>query len=201
MDWAEGGGLVLEVATGIGLAACAGLRAFLPLFVVGLAGRFDLVPLSTGYAWLADWPALIVFGVAVVVELAADKFPVLDHLLDLVQLFVKPCAGALLMAVAVGEGSPLTLTVLLILGGGATAEGVHLTKAKLRLVSTATTAGAANPGLSLTEDVGALAGSAVSLAAPLVLVLLIALGVALGWLVIRGRRRDRRSSRGGQSAP
>ena len=31
----------------------------LPLFVVGLAGRFELVPLSESFEWLASWPALV----------------------------------------------------------------------------------------------------------------------------------------------
>lgn len=188
MGWAEGGTLVLHVATGISLAACAGLRAFLPLFVVGLAGRFEWVTLSGPYAWLSDWPALVVFGVAVVVELTADKFPVVDHALDVVQTFVKPCAGALLTASVVADWSPLYLTVALIIAGGLTAGVVHLTKAKLRLVSTATTAGTANPALSLTEDAGALAGTAVSLTAPLLLLVLAAVGLTLSWLVLRRRR-------------
>ena len=80
--WGEAGGILLQVAMGVSLAACAGLRAFLPLLVVGAFGRLGFVPLTGAFEWLSSWPALAVFGVAVVVELAADKFPVVDHLLD-----------------------------------------------------------------------------------------------------------------------
>ena len=188
MSWADGGVLALHVATGIGLAACAGLRAFLPLLVVALAGRMELVTLSGAYEWLESWPAIAVFSAAVIAELLADKFPVVDNVLDAVQLFVKPLAGAFLMATVVVDWSPLYLTVVWIILGGAAAGAVHVAKAKLRLVSTVTTAGLGNPALSVTEDIGALAGSAVALAAPILVVLLVFVGLTLTWLVLRSQR-------------
>ena len=188
MTWAQGAELALHVATGIGLASCAGLRAFLPLLAVGLAGRFDFVTLSAAYAWLESWPALAVFGAAVVAELVGDKIPLVDNVLDTLQTFVKPCAGALLMASVVADWSPLYLTVVWIIMGGAMAGAVHVTKAKLRLVSTATTAGFGNPALSLTEDVGALAGTAVSIVAPVLVVVLVVVSLTLTWILLRRRR-------------
>ena len=46
ITWAESGALAIQLAMGISLAATAGLRAFLPLLVVGTAGRFDVIPLT-----------------------------------------------------------------------------------------------------------------------------------------------------------
>ena len=186
--WEQSGVLLVHVTMGIGLAACAGLRAFLPLFVVGLAGRFDWVPMSESFDWLATWPALVVFGVAVVVEVLADKFPVVDHVLDAVQTFVKPIAGALVMATVVEEWAPLYLTIVAIVAGGTTAGVVHLTKAKLRLVSSATTAGLGNPALSASEDGVALAGVVGSIAVPPLVVVLLAVIVVLAWVAIRNLR-------------
>jgi uncharacterized membrane protein len=174
---------------GIGLASCAGLRAFLPLFVVGLAGRLDLVTLSESFSWLESWAAIVVFGVAVVIEVLADKFPVVDNLLDSVQTFVKPIAGSLVMATVVEDWTPLYATVFWIVMGGSSAGLVHITKAKLRLVSTATTAGVGNPVLSTSEDVGALAGTVGSIAVPPVMVIVLAVGVVLAWVVLRRFRR------------
>ena len=57
MDLAACGLIISQIAMGIGLAACAGLRAFLPLFLLGLAGRFDWVSLSPTFDWLASTPA------------------------------------------------------------------------------------------------------------------------------------------------
>jgi uncharacterized membrane protein len=186
--WEQGGVLLVHLTMGIGLAACAGLRAFLPLFVVGLAGHFGWVPLSESFDWLAAWPALVVFGAAVLVEVLADKFPVVDHVLDTVQTFVKPIAGALVMATVVEEWAPLYLTVVAIVVGGSTAGAVHLTKAKLRLVSSATTAGLGNPALSASEDGVALAGVVGSIAVPPLVVVVLAVIVVLAWVAIRRLR-------------
>jgi uncharacterized membrane protein len=187
LSWNEGALVVVHVAMGVGLAACAGLRAFLPLLVVGFGGRMGWVPLSESFAWLESTPALIVFSAAVVFELLADKLPVVDNFLDLFQTIVKPIAGAFLMATVVTDWAPLYTTVVAVIGGAGVAGAVHLGKAKLRLVSTATTAGLGNPVLSLTEDVGALAGSAVSIAAPPLVLIVVVVGMLLGWITIRQR--------------
>jgi hypothetical protein len=194
VDWTQGGALALQIASGIGLAACAGLRAFLPLFAVGVAGRLDWLTLSERWEWLASGPALVTFGIAVLVELAADKIPVVDHVLDATETLIKPCAGALLMAAVVAEPGPLGLTVIGILAAGTTSGVVHLTKAKLRLASTVATAGTGNPLLSAVEDVGALAGTALSIVAPLLVLLLLVVLLCLAWAFVRRRR-------GAQSTP
>lgn len=178
LDW------VLQISMGVSLAACAGLRAFLPLLVVGAAGRLDYLPLSGSFSWLESWPALTVFGVAVVCELAADKFPVIDNLLDVVQLWVKPIAGVVLVASVVTDLSPLAKTVLAVALGGGAATAVHLLKAKFRLVTLATTAGAASPVVSAGEDAGALLLSLTALIVPLfTIALLLALALLAGWVI------------------
>lgn len=180
--------MLVHVTIGLGLAACAGLRAFLPLFVVGLAGRLDFVQLSESFEWLASWPALVVFGVAVVAEVAADKFPIVDHFLDGAQVFVKPIAGGFAMATVVDDWAPLYLTVFWIVVGGSAAGLVHVTKAKVRLLSSATTAGLGNPLLSTAEDGVALAGTVGAIAIPPLVVVALAAVVLGAWIVLRRRR-------------
>jgi hypothetical protein len=182
--------IVAQVASGIGLAACAGLRAFLPLLVVGIAGRVEWIPLTGKFEWLASTPALVVLGVAVVVEILGDKFPVVDHFLDSIQVIVKPIAGAVLAASVLAELTPLQASVLGLISGGTVAGTVHLTKANLRLVSSATTVGLANPVLSVIEDVVVFVGSVLALVVPVLLVLFL-VGALIGvWAFIsRGRRR------------
>jgi len=181
----EWGPIVAQVAAGIGLAACAGLRAFLPLLVVGACGRAGWLGLSGPFEWLATWPALIVFGVAVVVEILADKIPVVDHLLDVVQGVVKPAAGAALVVAVVTDLTPLQATVLGILGGGGTAAVVHVAKAKVRLLSSALTSGLGNPILSLMEDVVTGLGSVVAIVAPLLVILFFLIALLLLFLLLR----------------
>ena len=185
--------VAFQVAAGIGLAACAGLRAFLPLLVVGLAGRLELVPLSESFAWLATGPALVVLSVAVVAELLADKVPVVDHALDALGTLVKPVAGTLLAASVLTDLPPLPTAVLALCTGGAVSAGVHLTKAKVRLLSTAATAGIGNPLLSVLEDVGAVIGSVAALVVPL-LVAALFLAALVGLLVLLAARRARAHS-------
>lgn len=183
--------LVIQMLTGVGLAACAGLRAFLPLLVVGIAGRLDYIPLSPRFEWLASWPALIVFGVAVVTEILADKVPFVDNLLDVAQGFVKPVAGVILVASVVSDLTPLQTTVIALVLGGGTAAAVQVTKAKIRLVSSATTAGAGNPLLSIGEDAGSLAGSILALVVPVVLIAILLVSFIA---IVMTLRRFRRSS-------
>jgi uncharacterized membrane protein len=195
---ALGTDVLIHVAMGIALSACAGLRAFLPLFVVGLAGRLGWVPLSASFEWIAGWPALVVFGIAVAVELVGDKFPVVDHFLDSMQTIVKPIVGAMLMLSVVSDWAPLYLTLVWIILGGTLAGVVHLTKAKLRLASTVTTAGMGNPILSVTEDAGALIGTVAALFFPVVVALLVMLAIVVTWIALR--RFLRRAAAPPQSA-
>jgi len=181
--------VAVHVAMGIGLAASAGLRAFLPLVGVGLAGRLDLLELSESFSWLESWPALVVFGAAVVAELLGDKFPFVDHLLDTVQLVVKPLAGALVMATVVEDWTPLYATVFWIAAGGSLAGFVHLAKAKLRLISTTTTGGIGNPLVSVLEDLGAVVGTLAAIAVPLLALAILGLFAVMAWRLLRRLRQ------------
>ena len=171
------GTLAFQVAMGIGLAACAGLRAFLPLLVVSVAGKLGWVPLSDRFEWLATWPAVVVFGVAVVAELLSDKIPLIDNLLDTLQVWVKPIAGALLAIAVLTELEPLPATALGIMAGASSAGLVHVVKAKVRLLSSALTTGLGNPILSVIEDAVALVGSVLSIVVPFLIVALVALAL------------------------
>jgi uncharacterized protein DUF4126 len=168
-----------QIVLGVLLAGCAGLRAFVPLFVAGLAARLDLLPLAARVDWLASDAALVVFGVAVVVEILGDKIPLVDHGLDLVGTLVKPVAGAILAAGVLRDLGPVGSTAVGLIAGGGTAAAVHVAKAKLRFVSTMTTLGLANPLLSLVEDLVALVS-----AVAVVLVPLLVLAALLSLLVL-----------------
>jgi len=182
--------LLLQIGAGIGLASCAGLRTFLPLFAVGVAGRLHVVELGSRFDWLASTAALVTLGAAVLAEVLADKFPLVDHFLDGAATFVRPFAGALAMASTLRDASPLAAAVLAIILGAPAATGVHLLKSKARLLSTATTLGAANPIHSAVEDAASFTGCVVCLLAPLAaLVLVVASLVVLVW------RRARRLAR------
>jgi hypothetical protein len=190
--------LGLQVLAGLSLAACCGLRAFLPPFVIGLIARLgaagllpvEALPLADSLHWLSSTPALIVFGGATVFELLADKVPVVDHVLDLVQTIVRPLAGALVFAAALSDVSPLTGAIAGLLAGGTVAGGVHVLKAKIRLLSTLGTGGIASPIISTLEDLFALAGSFLAMVAAVLAAILVAGGTLFTlYLVMKFLRR------------
>ena len=65
MAWTDA---LLSLGVGIGLAAAAGLRVFLPLLVLGMAARAGWVPLGDEFAWLASSAGLAALSVATLIE-------------------------------------------------------------------------------------------------------------------------------------
>ena len=189
---------------GASLAACAGIRAFLPLFVLGLASRLGFLAhgfhLSEHCQWLASNPALICFGAATILEISADKFPAVDHALDMVAGVVRPGAGALSVLAALNTDNPLVAyTLAIVLGAGATFP-VHAFKAASRAASTLTSGGLLNPILSVVEDVFSLAGSVLAVILPVVAIFCVMLSLAGLVYAQRGLRRwfsQRAQTRGG----
>jgi len=177
-------GVWLALGSGIAVAAACGLRAFLPLLLLGLASRAGLIHLRENAAWLSSDMALLALAVATVVEIAADKIPVVDHVLDMIGTVLRPAAAWLgAFAVLTAWPTPWAQIAALVLGTAALA--VHGAKAKLRLGSSAVTLGAANPFVSMAEDVVTFLTMAIAILVP---VLAIAIPVLL---VLAFRRRPR----------
>ncbi|MCE5248445.1 MAG: DUF4126 domain-containing protein [Candidatus Polarisedimenticolia bacterium] len=184
--------LAAEVAAGIALAACCGLRAFLPPLVVGLAARFHLSEmllgrplLSPSFEWLASTPVLVVLSVAVLFELAADKIPALDHALDVVQTIVRPLAGALAFAASLGGVPPWAAAAAGLVVGAPLAGVLHLGKAKIRLLSTFGTGGLASPFISFFEDIVTIVGAVLAVLAGFAALILVLVGAYLTYRLVR----------------
>jgi hypothetical protein len=149
---------------GISLAASCGLRAFLPLFVVGLLARFtDLVELGEAFAWLTSGGALLALFVGVLCEMAADKVPAFNHLLDIIQTPVRTLAGMLVFGAVIVDLPTWAVALLAIIVGGGTALAVHAAKSGVRVGASASTAGAGTPFASLLEDIGCLLTTVLSI--------------------------------------
>jgi uncharacterized membrane protein len=189
--------LLQSIALGLALAACAGLRAWLPLLAVGLAVRFGVLPLGDSFLFLGSNTALAVFSVATVVELIADKIPVVDHALDTLSTFLKPVAGIVLAASVLWTvDDPLVALALGVMVGAPASLLPHTAKATIRGVLSPLTAGLAAPILSVIEDVIAFGMVALAILAPFV----VAAGVVLfalltGRLVRKRRARNPPASR------
>lgn len=161
--------LLQSIALGIALAACAGLRAWLPLFAVGVSVRLGVLPLGDSFRFLGGNVALTVFAIATVVELLADKIPVVDHALDALSTFLKPVAGMVLAASVMWTvDDPIVALALGVMVGAPASLVPHTAKATLRGVLSPITAGLAAPVLSVLEDVIAFGLVALAILAPFV---------------------------------
>ena len=144
--------ILLALCLGLLLSLSAGLRAFLARAVLAVAGWQGWVPLPDPLAWLAHPVSALTFTIAVVLEVASDKIPLVDHAMDALHIILKPAAGALVALAAMDGAPPVLAATAAIVTGGAVAGGAHLAKAPVRAGSTATSGGTANPVLSLVED-------------------------------------------------
>ena len=178
-------GIALPLAAGLVLAAVAGLRAFLPLAVLGLAARLGWIELGPSFSWLSSTPALLTFWCACAAELLGDKVPVIDHALDAAGTVLRPIAGALALAAVTTRPGPLWTTVLAIVVGGGAAGLVHLGKAHARLGSSLLSFGLANPLLSFGEDVLSFGLATLAILVPVLALIVLVLLVVGGWRLVR----------------
>lgn len=181
--------VVLQLMMGISLAACAGLRAWLPMLVVGLLAHGGYVHLNSSFEFLARNDALIIFGVATAIELVGDKIIAVDHFLDAVSTVVRPAVGTVLASSMLTKLDPLAAVVLgLIVGGGASFT-VHAGKAVVRAKASALVpfhGGVANAAISVVEDLISGVGLWISVQLPvLAFVLALVVIVTAIWLVIK----------------
>lgn len=180
---------LFNVFSAFGLSSAAGLNAYIPILAVGLLGRFEYLALQEPYAILTSTPALIIVAVLAIIDFVADKVPAVDHATHVVGTVVHPIAGAILFASQqnlIGNIHPA-----LALGAGfVMAGGFHATRAAIRPVATATTAGLGNPVISFAEDVLALLMSLLAIFIPIlafVVFVILLLVVIRSWRTIRSR--------------
>lgn len=184
LPWLDG---LHALSLAVALAACAGLRAWLPLLLAAGLARLGFLELGDSFSFIQSDKALIAFGLATLLELAADKIPTVDHALDVISTVARPAAGALLAASVLGTVSePLTAITLGVAVGAPSALAPHAAKSLIRAGATAFTGGLANPILSLIEDVATAVLFAVALIVPVLVVALLLLLVSAFW-----RRRSR----------
>lgn len=142
---------IFSILVGIGLAASVGFRIFVPLFALSLASYFNIIPLNENWQWVSSSSALIILGVATIVEVIAYFIPFLDNLLDTIAVPLAAIAGTAVMVATVSELDPTFTWALAIIAGGGTAAAIKGSTSTTRLASTTTTAGIANPVISTVE--------------------------------------------------
>jgi hypothetical protein len=170
-----------NIVSAFGLAGAAGLNAYIPLLIVAVLGRAEVIKLSAPFDALTSWWAIGALVVLLLIEIVVDKVPGADHVNDVVQTFVRPTAGAILFAANAGvvrDASP----ILALVAGLLLAFGVHATKAAARPVVNATTMGIGAPIVSTVEDITSVVASLLAIYAPILFVIFV---VIMAYLLIR----------------
>ncbi|TCZ85016.1 DUF4126 domain-containing protein [Lysobacter sp. N42] len=184
-------------ALGLVLAWLAGVRVYLTVFGVGLAGAMGWMELPSALqVTQSPW----VLGVAAVLALAeffADKIPGVDSGWDLLHTLLRIPAGAFLAAAALSPDGELGAGALATGAGVALAS--HALKAGTRVLVNTSPEPVSNWAASATEDVAVVGGLALVFNHPwLALALVVALSLAIAlpvWWIWRRLRRGWRESR------
>ena len=183
---------MISIFLGVGLAASVGFRVFLPLFVLSLASYNGIWDLNDSWAWIGSLTAVITFGVATLVELAAYFIPWVDNLLDSVALPLSALAGTAVMVATVAGLDPVVTWSLAIIAGGGTATAIKGAAASGRMASSLGTGGLANPVIATIETGTATVMSLASVLAPIFAAVPVIIVLALvfrAYRMLRPRRR------------
>jgi len=186
--------IVLAVFVGIGLSAACGFRVFVPLLIASIAARAGAVNLGPGFEWIASNPAIITFGIATVLEIAAYYIPWLDNLLDTIATPAATVAGVLVTAAFISDMSPLLRWAIAVIGGGGAALTVQSMTVVVRAGSSGLTGGLGNPVVSTGEAVSSGLMSVLAVFVPVVAAALVVviLFFAVRYAVRLKRRRRAR---------
>lgn len=174
----------MDFATSSGLAFASGINAYLPLLSFAVAADVwpDRYHINPQFAFLTQGWCIVILAILTLADFCADKIPGLDHVWDAIHTLLRPVAGAL-VAAAASHASGGWLPVFIALGAGLAAM-THTTKATVRITSTATTAGCANIGLSIAEDIFTALSVLISLIMPYVMLVVVVLFVILFLLFV-----------------
>ena len=192
---------MLELRTGTGLAAAAGLNAYIPLLLMGIAGRVDWIQLPPGWLWLENEWVMVILGILLVIEIVADKVPAVDSVNDWIQTAVRPASGGIVFAGGVGTSTvavddpgrffssgawiPVVIGIVLALL-------MSIAKSAVRPVANLATGGTAAPALSTAEDGASIVLVILAIVAPVLVLLALGLVILCFVMLVRRARRKRR---------
>lgn len=169
-------------AVGIVLAWLAGVRVYLTVFGVGLAGMMGWLELPQALEVAQSPWVLGVSGLLALVEFFADKIPGVDSGWDLLHTLARVPAGAFLAAASLSPDGELGAGMLAT--GAGVALTSHLLKSGTRAVLNTSPEPVSNWTASVAEDVAVVGALSLVFAYPwIALGLAMAVGLALAALV------------------
>ena len=186
-------------AIGVLLAWLAGIRVYLTVFGVGLAGFFGWLDLPQALqAAQSPW-VLGVSGALAAGEFFTDKIPGVDSVSDLLHTLLRVPAGAFLAAAAMSPNGELGAGMLAT--GAGVALTSHLIKTGSRALLNTSPEPVSNWTASATEDAAVVGGLALAFTHPwLALVIVVAISLlfaaSVWWLWRKLFRRGPRLQAG-----
>lgn len=171
---------LLALAAALGWAS--GLRLYLTVLLVGVAGHWGWLPLPPGLQVLASPLVMTAAAVLAAIEFLADKIPFVDSAWDALHTLIRIPAGAALVAGLfsgwAGDHGE-AWTVIAALAGGGLAATAHAAKASTRAAANTSPEPFSNIGLSLFGDLAVPTMLWLAWAHPLVFYPLLALSLAV----------------------
>lgn len=181
--------LILSIFLGIGLSAATGFRIFIPALLANVAAMNGYISPGENFDWIASWPAFWTLATASVLEIMAYYIPLIDNLLDTVATPLAWIAGTLVTTSFIQIDNPILLWSLGIILGGGTSGLIQTGTTMVRLASTGSTGGLANPVVSTGENIASFSLAAFAIFLPIIgllTVLLILWYFRKKWQKIRG---------------
>lgn len=160
---------LISLMLGITLSAACGFRVFVPFLILSAVGVFSGFTLPSGFEWLDTNQALLMFGIASVLEIIAYYIPWLDNLLDTLATPLAAAAGAIITSASISQDmNPLIEWTLAVIAGGGSAGLIKGFTSVFRATSTVTSGGLTNPILSTLELIFATFLSIAALTLPVI---------------------------------
>jgi uncharacterized membrane protein len=169
-------------AIGVLLAWLAGIRVYLTVFGIGVAGWFGWLDLPQALEVTTSPWVLGVSGVLAVAEFFADKIPGVDSGWDLLHTLLRVPAGAFLAAATLSPDGQLGAGMLAT--GAGVALTSHLLKSGARAMMNTSPEPVSNWTASFTEDAAVVGGLALAFAHPwIALAIVVAISLFFALLV------------------
>lgn len=173
----------------LGSGWVSGVRPYFMIFLLGITGR--VLDLEQVPEVLQRTDLLVITGILLLVDFAADKIAFLDSFWDQLHTVLRPIAGGAIGFLLGGETDTTSAIVMAVLGATA-AFGAHAAKTTARAVVNISPEPVSNALVSTTEDGAAIMMGVLTILLPAVAaVLALALLAAGIYLMVRLRRMYR----------
>ena len=176
--------VIIALCLGITLSAACGFRVFVPPLAMSLAANYGHFPLSSGFEWLGTTEAAIALSIATILEVSAYYIPVVDNLLDTVQVPLAVGIGTVITAATLGHTDPVLQWTLAAIAGGGTAGIMGSLAGLTRLASTGITGGLGNFIIATIEAVGSISLSILGITFPLWTAAIVVTSLVIGAIVL-----------------